>query len=327
MNSFWTSPSFNLLSILVAIVAIIFIGLKYGTSLKDKRLHLGYICGICIFLIVELATYICIQSDHSVEIVSYISFASTLSSLILSVVAIIYAIVSNNKGEVQYGKIDTASSKITDSVSEFSKKSEELTQGLSDVLTKLDEVKNISIETRDNVSQMNRAGLNNPKDSQSDIKQSLSSDQVDNTTTNEVEKKDGIDVEKQVVEAKNQASQDTIDRVVSGFVNMGSFVGNLSLLACVYSHDVNKPFNASDIFPPSSQDNNMYIFGYIIASTALGVVTAQNINGKFQVISYYDRVKSLLEDNISAYISKTNDPSQPYNKEAYEFMRHYFEIV
>lgn len=296
MNSFWTSPSFNLLSILVAIVAIIFIGLKYGTSLKDKRLHLGYICGICIFLIVELATYICIQSDHSVEIVSYISFASTLSSLILSVVAIIYAIVSNNKGEVQYGKIDTASSKITDSVSEFSKKSEELTQGLSDVLTKLDEVKNISIETRDNVSQMNRAGLNNPKDSQSDIKQSLSSDQVDNTTTNEVEKKDGIDVEKQVVEAKNQASQDTIDRVVSGFVNMGSFVGNLSLLACVYSHDVNKPFNASDIFPPSSQDNNMYIFGYIIASTALGVVTAQNINGKFQVISYYDRVKSLLED-------------------------------
>lgn len=240
-------------------------------------------------------------------------------------VAIIYAIVSNNKGEVQYGKIDTTSSKIMDSVSEFSKKSEELTQGLSDVLTKLDEVKNISIETRDNVSQMNRAGLNNPKDSQSDIKQSLSSDQVDNTTTDEVEKEAGIDIEKQVVEAKNQASQDTIDRVVSGFVNMGSFVGNLSLLACVYSHDVNKPFNASDI--SSSQDNNMYIFGYIIASTALGVVTAQNINGKFQAINYYDRVKSLLEDNISAYISRTNDPSQPYNKEAYEFMRHYFEIV
>ena len=242
-------------------------------------------------------------------------------------VAIIYAIVSNNKGEVQYGKIDTASSKISDSVSEFSKKSEELTQGLSDVLAKLDEVKNISIETRDNVSQMNRAGLNNPKDSQSDIKQSLSSDQVDNTITDEVEKEDGIDVEKQVIEAKNQASQDTIERVVSGFVNMGSFVGNLSLLACVYSHDMNKPFNASDIFPPSSQDNNMYIFGYIIASTALGVVTAQNINGKFQVINYYDRVKPLLEENISVYISRTNDPSQPYNKEAYEFMRNYFGIV
>lgn len=43
MNSFWTSPTFNLLSILVAIIAIVFIGLKYGASLKDKRLHLvGY---------------------------------------------------------------------------------------------------------------------------------------------------------------------------------------------------------------------------------------------------------------------------------------------
>ena len=325
MNNFWTSPTFNLLSILVAIIALVFIGMKYGTSLKDKKLHLCYICGICIFLIIELATYICIQSDHSVEIISYISFASTLSSLILSVVAIIYAIVSNNKGELQYGKIDAASSKITESVSEFSKKSKELTKGLSDVLIKLDEVKNISIETRDSVSLMNRAGLSNPKDSQSDIKQSLSSDQTDGSIDRSDEG-DVDDIEDQIAEARNQASQDTIDRIVSGFVNTGSFVGNLSLLACVYSRDFNKPFGASDIFPPSQQDNNMYIFGYIIASTSLGVVTAQNINGKFQVISYYEGIKTLLEENIKSYVSRTNDPSQNYNKEAYDFMCKYFGI-
>jgi len=325
MNNFWTSPTFNLLSILVAVIALVFIGLKYGTSLKDKKLHLCYICVICIFLIIELATYICIQSDHSAEIISYISFASTLSSLILSVVAIIYAIVSNNKGELQYGKIDSASSKITESVSEFSKKSKELTKGLSDVLIKLDEVKNISIETRDSVSQMNRAGLSNPKDTQSNIKQSLSSDQTDRTIDRSDKDGEG-NIEDKITEARNQASQDTIDRVVSGFVNTGSFVGNLSLLACVYSRDVNKPFSASDIFPPSQQDNNMYIFGYIIASTSLGVVTAQNINGKFQVINYYDGIKLLLEENIRSYISRSNDPAQPYNKEAYEFMCQFFGI-
>lgn len=326
MNNFWTSPTFNLLSILVAIIALVFIGMKYGTSLKDKKLHLCYICGICIFLIIELATYICIQSDHSVEIISYISFASTLSSLILSVVAIIYAIVSNNKGELQYGKIDSASSKITESVSEFSKKSKELTKGLSDVLIKLDEVKNISIETRDSVSLMNRAGLSNPKDTQSDIKQSLSSDQ----TYGSIDRSDEGDVddkEDQIAEARNQASQDTIDRVVSGFVNTGSFVGNLSLLACVYSRDFNKPFSGSDIFPPSQQDNNMYIFGYIIASTSLGVVTAQSINDKFQVISYYEGIKPLLEENIKSYVSRSNDPSHNYNKEAYDFMCKYFGVA
>lgn len=325
MNNFWTSPTFNLLSILVAVIAIVFIGLKYGASLKDKKLHLCYICGICLFLIIELATYICIQSDHSAEIISYISFASTLSSLILSVVAIIYAIVSNNKGELQYGKIDSASSKITESVSEFSKKSKELTKGLSDVLIKLDEVKNISIETRDSVSQMNRAGLSNPTDAQSDIKQSLSSDQIDGTMDRRDQDGEGNE-ESSIAKAMNQASQDTIDRVVSGFVNTGSFVGNLSLLACVYSRDVNKPFSASDIFPPSQQDNNMYIFGYIIASTSLGVVTVQNINGKFQVINYYDRIKLLLEENIKSYISRPNDPAQTYNKDAYEFMCQFFGI-
>ena len=325
MNNFWTSPTFNLLSILVAVIAIVFIGLKYGASLKDKKLHLCYICGICLFLIIELATYICIQSDHSAEIISYIYFASTLSSLILSVVAIIYAIVSNNKGELQYGKIDSASSKITESVSEFSKKSKELTKGLSDVLIKLDEVKNISIETRDSVSQMNRAGLSNPTDAQSDIKQSLSSDQIDGTMDRRDQDGEGNE-ESSIAKAMNQASQDTIDRVVSGFVNTGSFVGNLSLLACVYSRDVNKPFSASDIFPPSQQDNNMYIFGYIIASTSLGVVTVQNINGKFQVINYYDRIKLLLEENIKSYISRPNDPAQTYNKDAYEFMCQFFGI-
>lgn len=320
MNNFWTSPTFNLLSILVAIIALVFIGLKYGTSLKDKKLHLCYICGICIFLIIELATYICIQSDHSVEIISYISFASTLSSLILSVVAIIYAIVSNNKGELQYGKIDSASSKITESVSEFSKKSEELTQGLSNVLIKLDEVKNISIETRDSVSQMNRAGLSNPQDSEFAIKQNLSPDITSSNPNDEGD----IEDENKIAEAKNQASQETIDNIVSGYVNIGSFVGNLSLLACVYSRDMNKPFNASDIFPPTHQDNSMYIFGYIIASTALGVVTAQNINGKFQVISYYEKIKELLEENIQKYITRANDPAQQFNKEAYEYMLRYF---
>lgn len=327
MNSFWTSPTFNLLSILVTIIAIVFIGLKYGASLKDKRLHLGYICGICIFLIVELATYICIQSDHSVEIVSYISFASTLSSLILSVVAIIYAIVSNNKGEVQYGKIDTASSKITDSLSEFSKKSEELTQGLSDVLDRLSEVRSISIETREQVSRMNSDEFRNPKDSQSNIAQNLPQSSTNPNNANDEKPESAEHDDEEIIEKINKASQDTIDRVAFNFINAGSFIGNLALLACIYSRDTNKPFNASDIFPPSNQDYEMYIFGYIIASSALGVIYAQNINGRFQVINYYPLIKLIIEKNIQEYLARPNDPSQAFNKETYEFMLRYFGLL
>lgn len=61
-----------------------------------------YISGLLIFIIIELITYVCVNNDNTDQIVGYISFASTISSLFLSVVAIIYAIVSNNQGEAQY---------------------------------------------------------------------------------------------------------------------------------------------------------------------------------------------------------------------------------
>lgn len=63
-----------------------------------------YISGLLIFIIIELITYVCVNNNNTDQIVDYISFASTISSLFLSVVAIIYAIVSNNQGEAQYQK-------------------------------------------------------------------------------------------------------------------------------------------------------------------------------------------------------------------------------
>lgn len=242
-------------------------------------------------------------------------------------VAIIYAIVSNNKGKVQYGKIDTASSKITDSLSEFSKKSEELTQGLSDVLDRLSEVRSISIETREQVSRMNSDEFRNPKDSQSNIAQNLPQSSTNPNNANDEKPESAEHDDEEIIEKINKASQDTIDRVAFNFINAGSFIGNLALLACIYSRDTNKPFNASDIFPPSNQDYEMYIFGYIIASSALGVIYAQNINGRFQVINYYPLIKLILEKNIQEYLARPNDPSQAFNKETYEFMLRYFGLL
>lgn len=324
MNNFWMSPTFNLITILFSLIVIIFIGLKYGVNLKDKKLHLLYISGICIFIIIELATYICIQSDHSTEIISYISYASTLSSLILSVVAIIYAIVSNNRSEEQYGKIDTASSKISASLNEFSKKSEELTQGITEVLNRLDEVKNISIETRDCINKINSHDLENPKNIESDIKSRLTVEFSSDNDSNSSQSNNENQEEKKFKEVWEKATHDTINNVVNNYIIGGSIVGNLTLLACVYSYENNKPFNASDIFPPAEQDNNMYMYGYIIASSALGVIKAQYINGRFQVSGYYEAIKSILDTTVKTYISRGDDPNQNYNKTVYENLQRYF---
>ena len=49
----------------------------------------------------------------------------------------------------------------------------------------------------------------------------------------------------------------------------------------------------------------------------------RNLN---QVISYYDKMKELLEENIQTYISLAKDPAQQFNKDAYDYMLHYFGL-
>ena len=79
----------KLLSILLAIVALFYIGVKNKpTNGMSRSIHLWYICGIVTFVIVELITYIVVGNSDARNIMDNISFASTLSSLILSVLAI-----------------------------------------------------------------------------------------------------------------------------------------------------------------------------------------------------------------------------------------------
>lgn len=139
--------------VLLAIIAIIFLFLKYRQNDGKCKVHMYYISGLLIFIIIELITYVCVNNNNTDQIVDYISFASTISSLFLSVVAIIYAIVSNNQGEAQYQKIDGASDRISISVDKFSLMSESLSGSIDSILSKLDEIKVISDETRQTVSQ------------------------------------------------------------------------------------------------------------------------------------------------------------------------------
>lgn len=156
MEAVLNSDVLKLLVVLLAIIAIVFLLLKQRKNEDKPNVHTYYISGLFVFIIIELVTYICVNNNNVTDIVSYISFASTLSSLLLSVVAIIYAIVSNNKGEAQYQKIDRASDRISSSVDRFSELSDELSKGIDEILSKLEEVKSISSETKTLLAQENQ---------------------------------------------------------------------------------------------------------------------------------------------------------------------------
>lgn len=274
--------------VLLAIVAIIFLFLKYRQNDEKGKVHIYYISGLLIFIIIELITYVCVNNNNTDQIVDYISFASTISSLFLSVVAIIYAIVSNNQGEAQYQKIDGASDRISISVDKFSLMSESLSGSIDSILSKLDEIKVISSETKNAVSQ------NSQKRIDSD------------SAPVEIDEKD----------------HKLMQMLVKRYVNVGSFYGNIVLLACILSNETKLRFKTSDIIPGSSD----YLYGYIIASTALGVVTT-HVDDNYIIVDSVSPflLKEMLLKDIKEYIEKSESGQKEFNENIFEKVKKLFE--
>lgn len=268
--------------VLLAIIAIIFLFLKYRQNDGKCKVHIYYISGLLIFIIIELITYVCVNSNDTDQIVSCISFASTISSLFLSVVAIIYAIVSNNQGEAQYQKIDGASDRISTSVDRFSLMSESLSENIKSILSKLDEIRVISDETRKTVSQNY---------------QSHTSGQIDPAI---------------------------VDKIIDGYIKGGSYYGNLGLLACVYSYEKHQPFIATEIISTNSD----YLLGYIISSSALGIISASlDSDNHVSVSMILPTIKEKLIANIEAFIDKSIGTNKDNNRELYLKLKRTFNVV
>lgn len=255
--------------LLAVVVIVLILKNKQNENTSKLKLHILYISSLCAFIIIELITYVCVNNRNAEDIVRYISFASTLSSLLLSVVAIIYAIVSNNKGEAQYKKIDMASDRIVESV--------------DTILSKLEEVKVISAETRRFVTQENR---DNP----------------------EVMKEGDINT----------------STLINNYIVYGSFTGNLALLACVYSHKKNRPFSITEL----SSSNDSYSWGYIVASTSLGIVVTHNDQyNRIVVDNYYPGIETILIEFINAYIESSVAQHKEFNINEYNRIKNLFGIA
>lgn len=282
METFWNSDILKLIAVLLAIVVIVFLFLKYKSPEQNSKVHLYYISGLGIFIILELVTYICINNDNTTDIINYISFASTLSSLLLSIVAIIYAIVSNSKGEVQYQKIDRASDRISFSIDKFSTMSENLSGNMKSILIKLEELKVISDETRNAITNKSQS---NPST-------------LPTGTIN-------------------------VDQLINAYITFGSFSGNLALLACIYSKEKNRPFRTLEVFGT----NALYCYGYIIASSALGLITTHTQEDIIIVDSVNVEMKTQLIRQIKLFIASTSPENKDYNNAIFENVKRIFGIL
>ena len=91
-----TNTDLNFVAFLVATVLIVFLFLKYKGQLCGKAIHLMYISAILVFLLIGVVSFFCVNNDPEKILFNYLSFTSTITSIILSVLAIIFTVWSNN---------------------------------------------------------------------------------------------------------------------------------------------------------------------------------------------------------------------------------------
>lgn len=120
------------------------------------RIHLIWVIGILIALIAGVLLYL----PNGQALTSYVSFASSIASLILAVVAIFYSIISNQGFFQSIGALQNAShdmkaeaERIATDIVEFGKKSDELLGQISSVPGSVKEMSDTLNSRLDNITE------------------------------------------------------------------------------------------------------------------------------------------------------------------------------
>ena len=308
-NAVFNSDALQLICMLICIAVVVcFFIFRYskGADISDpkskiQKLHTFYISGILVFIIIELVTGLCMgkgEEDSSTEILNYVNFAATLSSLIMSVVAIIFTIVSGSRGDEQYKKIDNASDKVTESLLKFSEKTasmddsiaafkftaDTLSEKMSSILAKVEGVDKTSKEV------LNQIRTAQPSEGDS------------SNTTNK----------------KGKLNE------LADFVAYSSYSGKLALWACVLSKEKSRPFYVKEI--SENADDEAYRYGYIIASISAGIINVKPTQDRhIEVLGYPEELKSLLEKSINETLSSENNISEESKRNMYDSVLNVFK--
>lgn len=208
---------------------------------STARIHVGYVIGILLAIIVALTT---VEWGGIRELVNYINFALTVSSLMLAVLAIIYAFVSNNSYAMNIGMLQAASREITVSSEEVKRATSALTERVAGIP--------VAIEA-----------MGRKFDETQLILTSLASRTAASDST------------VQSVDAEPKTLSDIPDRFLSG----APLMGLLSLYACAKSLEENKALDFTALAKYDKPLTDSYLFAFALAASYAGVVAFEDQEG------------------------------------------------
>ncbi len=279
----------QLFIVLVAIVAVAWLVMKYltrqgaGTD-KKSNIHVYYLVGIGSLLLIELVTYILTREEPaSSAIFEKISFASTISSILLSVIAIIYSIVSGSNGANLYVKTEEVSKQIGETLSDLKALGttvEKLEKIPDDIEKHLGELKE-QMQRMEKMSEQTSLQLNQEVTPKIDRLSEKVGGLVNGGDSSGARDSKGP-----------RKERETIFRY---YISRSSFFGVLMLLGCCYARKEKKKIDlkemTSKILGEESISILWYLLGYAIASNALGI-----LNVEFEVEKMELQVKEVYNE-------------------------------
>lgn len=287
----------SFIAAVVACVIIVKAFLSHKQEDDKKNLHLYYISGITIFIIIELATYIFVHDDNSSNLLNTISFASTLSSIVLSVVAIVHGIVTARRGAEDVASSIKASQDLKDSADCI----KEISSSFSN------KMKDSSVEIEASVNQANEI-MSNVKNELFDLKCNLQElIQANKNGFEQVTQRlDGINYNDNLRQ-KDKKSSDDQNKLLF-FLHNSSISGCIAIYACYKASQKNdKTFKLEDLNVDSIGPSQLYYFyGYIMAASALGLldVEVKEDNTVFVRKCELDGEQiKLLQNRLQEYVS------------------------
>lgn len=227
-------------------------------SKKIIRLHRNYIAGILGFAIIMLIT--ANYGSPNNALFEYISFGSTITSFVLSVLAIFVTVQSSSDLYKQFTRIDNA----TDIVQKVSEQIDGTLEVLENTKSNLTETsEQISLKLENIVEQIDEKIKTRIKETEVSIAErftkSLNSIAYDRNQ--KLLEEGGVSVK---LQSENDDKQ--------YFLNITSATGLLGLYACALSLEKQKAFEISQLFEGFED----YSFGFLIAALSAKYVNFTN---------------------------------------------------
>ena len=231
---------------------------NYPLAKKIIKIHRNYIAGILGFAVIMLITARYGGPENA--IFTYLSFASTITSLVLSILAIFVTVQSSSDLYKQFARIDNA----TDAIKKYSIQIDKTVKVLEKTESDLGTTaKEISDAVDDIVNRLDERLQKRMKETEDVISKQVA------------ESMNKLSEEKQPTQPSGVSSEET----KKYFLDVTSASGLLALYACTLSIEKKKMFELSNLFSGSEA----YTFGYLIAAFSSDVIRFTNDDKNNQI--------------------------------------------